>query len=130
MTKHNGGRFNTVTHTKIKTDRGTILKVTHYIDSDVYTTYKIKPTCCICKNKCDCFCFNDDNADNPEQQAYDALLKVWICNNSKCIIKYLKDNDPNTFTNYLKKNEGNEEEALLDYQDNCGELEDGEGDFC
>lgn len=134
---HNGGRFETSTTTKIHVDgkvfSGSLLKVTLYeTDNCISETYKFRPHCIICGKHVGCFCYNDQNSENPEQRAYEAFDKTWLCeNNDNCIIEYLKQNNPDEYNRLFIKYNGNIENMIEDLTEQAEiNSDDYEGDYC
>jgi len=114
------------TKTKIKTQDGTILKIVEDDGEDITSVEcRIKPKCCICGDRF-CFCYNEENSENPEQDAISGLTRIWLCGKNECSIKYLKQDNPEMYQELQTKWHGDMDAMVesITYND------DGEGDLC
>lgn len=121
------GPFDTTTKTKIKTKYGTVLKVTTYEVDCTHpdVEYKIKSTCKYCGEKLDCWCFTEDNFDDPLHEAIDYLTIAFACDRPKCVIEYERQNDPEQLKK-LQANYKDDEYGLRDViWESWGEWDDG-----
>lgn len=131
------GRFPTSTKTKIKTEWGTILKITTYDPDDgefpPKEEYKIKPKCQFCGNPVDCYCYNDDNCDSGMdlfEKALEDLKKKWMCMSTSCIIQGLKEYDPDRYKELKDLYEDDKESIADEIRDNLPDMDGGEGSSC
>ena len=121
------GRFDTTTTTKIKTKHGTVLKVATYEEDCTRPDieYKIRGTCKYCGDKLECWCFTEDNFEDPLQEAIDCLSTGFICDKPRCVIESEKENDPEQLK-ILQANYEDDEYAIRDaIWETWGECEDG-----
>lgn len=122
------GKFDTTTKTKIHTEHGTILKVTIY-DADernYITEYRIKPKCDICGGDVGCVCFHEDNSDNPYRDAFEHLIKRWLCDKAHCICTFMKDS---SIYKKLEEKYGDDEWSIAEALQEEMQY-DGEDIFC
>lgn len=125
------GRFKNTTKTKIKTQRGTILKVTTY-DGAHYSypemEYKVKSACSICGADMGCLCFNSDNSDDPYNDAVSCLKIYWVCDKDDCLIDFMKNDDPEHYGIICEVHAGNKKAITNAISDQLGSLDCG--DYC
>jgi hypothetical protein len=109
------GKFDTSTKTKLTTKFGKILKVTSYeSEGQEFVEYRIKPKCSYCGGDVGCVCYHDDNSDEPYDAAIRGLQTGWICEKVDCIITYLKENNPEHYTE-LTKEFGDDKLSIVEY---------------
>lgn len=128
MKKRDTGRFETKTQTKIKTEHGTVLKITWYVLDAQIEEYRIRPMCHVCGGCVDCLCFNEDNCDDPFNEALDNLQKEWTCVKDTCVIEDWKARDPDYYQELIEKHGGNIKSIASDIRDDLSEID--QGAFC
>ena len=122
-------QFETTTKVKIKTEWGTILKVTHYSpEFEPYNEYKINPKCMMCGRNIGCMCFDWDNSESPYQAAIEHLMSTWICNLEKCVFESAKSDDPEYFDDMYEIFKGDKRKLLQHLQFKDGNV--SESNFC
>lgn len=121
------GPFDTSTKTKIKTPYGTILKVSRYEVGfgRPETEYKIHGKCSYCGADMGCWCFEEDNCDDPIQEATDCLRGGFVCESPTCVIACKMNDDPD-FVAELRDKYSDDEDSIMDeIMESWGELDGG-----
>lgn len=121
------GRFDTATSTKIRTEHGTVLKVTTFEEDCTRPDieYKIRGVCKYCGDRLDCWCFTEDNFKDPLQEATDYLVGGFICDKPECVIKSEKENDPTKVVGLMKMYNDDEYAVRDAIQESWGEWDGG-----
>ena len=126
--KFKSGRFESTTHTLIKTKHGSILKKIHNNNITQKKEFRTRPHCMICGKHTDCLCFTTENSDNPYEDAIDALKRGWLCGDDNCFIEYEKKEYPENYEALMDRHNGDLKEVAYAISNSLPEMEEGE--FC
>ncbi len=108
------GRFDSTTKTKIKTQHGTLLKVTLYEEDCLpQVEYKIYGVCRQCGGPVGCFCYDESEFSDAFNHAILGMRFGFLCEKTECAIRSEMEINPERVEALIEKY-GNDKCSIRD----------------